>query len=122
MHRWNEAGRLPAELLFAGAGSLAPVRRLVIENADCRAWRRQARLLRRACSARRCYMRHVMPELLRFIGNRPLVGYWIAFDASMLNKHVFRLLNIRLPNAQSMSLISIMRENTEMRHRVRQLI
>lgn len=46
------------------------------------------------------HMRHVMPELLRFIGNRPLVGYWIAFDASMLNKHVFRLLNIRLPNAQ----------------------
>jgi DNA polymerase-3 subunit epsilon len=46
------------------------------------------------------HMRHVMPELLRFIGNRPLVGYWIAFDASMLNKHVFRLLNIHLPNQQ----------------------
>jgi DNA polymerase-3 subunit epsilon len=45
-------------------------------------------------------MRHVTPELLRFIGNRPLVGYWIAFDASMLNKHVFRLLNIHLPNPQ----------------------
>jgi DNA polymerase III subunit epsilon len=43
-------------------------------------------------------MRDVMPELLRFIGNRPLIGYWIAFDASMLDKHVFRLLNIRLPN------------------------
>jgi DNA polymerase III subunit epsilon len=46
------------------------------------------------------HMRHVMPELLRFIGNRPLIGYWIAFDASMLDKHVFRLLNIRLPNRQ----------------------
>jgi DNA polymerase III subunit epsilon len=45
-------------------------------------------------------MRHVLPALLRFIGNRPLVGYWIAFDASMLDKHVFRLLNIRLPNRQ----------------------
>jgi len=42
----------------------------------------------------------VLPELLRFIGNRPLVGYWIDYDVKMLNKHVLRMLNIRLPNDQ----------------------
>jgi len=43
-------------------------------------------------------MRQVLPELLQFIGNRPLVGYWIAFDVRMLNKYLFSLLNIHLPN------------------------
>jgi DNA polymerase III subunit epsilon len=46
------------------------------------------------------HIRHVLPQLLRFIGNRPLVGYWIGFDVAMLNKHVSKLLNIRLPNPQ----------------------
>lgn len=45
-------------------------------------------------------MSDVLPELLRFIGNRPLVGYWIDFDVRMLNKHVLKMLNIRLPNDQ----------------------
>lgn len=45
-------------------------------------------------------MSDVLPELLHFIGNRPLVGYWIDFDVRMLNKHVIRMLNIRLPNPQ----------------------
>jgi len=43
-------------------------------------------------------MRQVLPELLQFIGNRPLVGYWISFDVRMLNKYLFSLLNIHLPN------------------------
>jgi DNA polymerase III subunit epsilon len=43
-------------------------------------------------------MADVLPELLRFIGARPLVGYWIAFDKRMLDKHVMSFLNIRLPN------------------------
>jgi len=43
-------------------------------------------------------MRQVLPDLLRFIGNRPLVGYWIAFDVRMLNKYLFSMLNIHLPN------------------------
>jgi DNA polymerase III subunit epsilon len=43
-------------------------------------------------------MRQVLPDLLRFVGNRPLVGYWIAFDVRMLNKYLFSLLNIHLPN------------------------
>lgn len=45
-------------------------------------------------------MTEVLPELLQFIGNRPLVGYWIAFDVSMLNKYLAPMLNIRMPNDQ----------------------
>jgi DNA polymerase III subunit epsilon len=43
-------------------------------------------------------IRKVLPDFLRFIGSRPLVGYWIAFDVRMLNKYLFSLLNIHLPN------------------------
>lgn len=42
----------------------------------------------------------VLPELLRFIGPRPLVGYWIEFDVQMLNKYVLEMLNVTLPNRQ----------------------
>jgi DNA polymerase III subunit epsilon len=42
----------------------------------------------------------VLPELLHFIGSRPVVGYWIAFDVSMLNKYLIEMLNIHLPNPQ----------------------
>ncbi len=45
-------------------------------------------------------MADVLPELLRFIGNRPIVGYWIDFDVQMLDKYVLKMLNIRLPNPQ----------------------
>jgi len=45
-------------------------------------------------------IREVLPDFLRFIGSRPLVGYWIAFDVRMLNKYVFSLLNVHLPNRQ----------------------
>jgi DNA polymerase III subunit epsilon len=40
----------------------------------------------------------VIPELLRFIGGRPLIGYYIEFDVAMLNKHVRRLFGFELPN------------------------
>jgi DNA polymerase-3 subunit epsilon len=43
-------------------------------------------------------MREVLPRLLRFIGGRPLVGYYIDFDLAMLNKHVAELIGIELPN------------------------
>jgi DNA polymerase-3 subunit epsilon len=43
-------------------------------------------------------MREVLPDFLRFVGSRPLVGYWIAFDVRMLNKYLFSLLNVHLPN------------------------
>lgn len=40
----------------------------------------------------------VVPQLLRFIGSRPLVGYYLEFDVAMLNKHVRPLVGIKLPN------------------------
>ena len=42
----------------------------------------------------------VLPGLLRFIGSRPLVGYYLEFDIAMINKTVRRLLGIELPNAR----------------------
>ncbi len=41
-----------------------------------------------------------LPELLRFIGSRPLVGFYLEFDVAMLNRHVRRMFGIGLPNHQ----------------------
>jgi DNA polymerase III subunit epsilon len=54
--------------------------------------------LREQDLARAQPMRKVLPDFLHFIGSRPLVGYWIAFDVRMLNKYLFNTLNIHLPN------------------------
>ena len=54
--------------------------------------------LREADVAKGQTIRTVLPAFLRFIGSRPLVGYWISFDVRMLNKYLFSLLNIHLPN------------------------
>ena len=35
--------------------------------------------------------------LLEFIGSRPLVGYFLQFDVAMLNREIWRLLGVRLP-------------------------
>lgn len=43
-------------------------------------------------------MDEVLPELLRFIGGRPLVGYYIDFDVRMLNKYMRRRIGTHLPN------------------------
>jgi DNA polymerase-3 subunit epsilon len=48
------------------------------------------------CNARP--MIEIMPDLLRFIGGRPLIGYYIDFDIAMLNNDVAELLGIHLPN------------------------
>ncbi len=45
-------------------------------------------------------IRDALPELLHFIGGRPLVGYHLDFDVAMLNKHVRRFLGVELPNAR----------------------
>lgn len=45
-------------------------------------------------------MRLVLPELLRFIGGRPLVGYYIDFDVRMLDRAALGLLQTKLPNRQ----------------------
>jgi len=43
-------------------------------------------------------MSDVLPELLHFIGSRPLVGYWIQFDVRMLDKYLLGMIDTRLPN------------------------
>lgn len=40
----------------------------------------------------------VIEEFLHFIGNRPLVGYFLEFDAAMINKYLKPKLGISLPN------------------------
>jgi DNA polymerase-3 subunit epsilon len=40
----------------------------------------------------------VIPRLLDFIGNRPVVGYYIRFDQRMLSRYTRELIGIDLPN------------------------
>ncbi|MGV7213255.1 3'-5' exonuclease [Bradyrhizobium sp. UFLA05-112] len=40
----------------------------------------------------------VLPSLLRFIGARPLIGYYVDFDIAMLDKYILPLVGIELPN------------------------
>ncbi len=39
-------------------------------------------------------------ELLKFIGNRPIVGYYIKFDISIISKYTKKYIGIPLPNRQ----------------------
>ncbi len=39
-------------------------------------------------------------ELLEFIGNRPIVGYYIKFDIAMISKYTKKYIGISLPNHQ----------------------
>lgn len=43
-------------------------------------------------------IRAVLPRLLRFIGSRPLVGYYLDFDVAMLDRHILPMIQSRLPN------------------------
>lgn len=43
-------------------------------------------------------MHEVLPEFLRFIGGRPIVGYYVDFDIRMLDKYVLRFIEAKLPN------------------------
>ena len=43
-------------------------------------------------------MHRLIPELLRFIGSRPIVGYYVAFDVAMLDKYVLPFIEAKLPN------------------------
>ncbi len=40
---------------------------------------------------------HAMRRLLDFIGSRPLVGYYLEFDVAMLNREIWPMLGVRLP-------------------------
>ena len=40
----------------------------------------------------------VLPPLLRFIGGRPLVGYYLEFDVAMIDRYLRHWLGIELPN------------------------
>ncbi len=42
----------------------------------------------------------VIVDFLEFIGNRPLVGYFLEFDCAMINKYIKQNLGITLPNKQ----------------------
>lgn len=41
--------------------------------------------------------RQAMRQLLDFIGSRPLVGYFLEFDVAMLNREIWPMLGVRLP-------------------------
>src|SRR5689334_23162889 len=38
-----------------------------------------------------------MGRLLEFIGSRPLVGYFLEFDVAMINREIWPMLGVRLP-------------------------
>jgi DNA polymerase-3 subunit epsilon len=38
-----------------------------------------------------------MQRLMRFIGSRPLVGYFLDFDLGLINRAIFPMLGVRLP-------------------------
>src|SRR5215213_7839116 len=43
-------------------------------------------------------MFRILPDLLRFIGGRPIAGYYIDFDIRMLDKYVLHFIEAKLPN------------------------
>ncbi|CUU42186.1 DNA polymerase III polC-type [Blastochloris viridis] len=43
-------------------------------------------------------MAEILPELMAFIGPRPLVGYYLEFDVAMLNRYLLSAANIHVPN------------------------
>jgi DNA polymerase III subunit epsilon len=54
-------------------------------------------LLRERDVAQGIEPREAMHRLLHFIGSRPLVGYYLEFDVAMLNREIWPLLGVRLP-------------------------
>ena len=54
-------------------------------------------LLRERDVAQGIEPRQAMRLLLDFIGSRPLVGYYLEFDVAMLNREIWPMLGVRLP-------------------------
>ncbi|MCA1941252.1 MAG: 3'-5' exonuclease [Caenispirillum bisanense] len=46
-------------------------------------------------------VREALDQFLRFIGSRPLVGYYLEFDVAMVNKYLRPWLGVGLPNRQT---------------------
>ncbi|MDD3465987.1 MAG: 3'-5' exonuclease [Campylobacterales bacterium] len=44
--------------------------------------------------------KEALKSFLEFIGNRPLVGYYLEFDVAMINKYMREFLGTKLPNEQ----------------------
>lgn len=40
----------------------------------------------------------IIPDFMRFVGGRPLVGYYVEFDVRMVDKYALGLTGIELPN------------------------
>jgi len=43
----------------------------------------------------------VIEEFLEFVGNRPLVGYYLEFDCAMINRYVKPKIGVKLPNPRT---------------------
>lgn len=53
--------------------------------------------LRESDVAQGMHPAQAMRRLLEFVGSRPLVGYFLEFDVAMLNREIWPLLGVRLP-------------------------
>ncbi len=60
---------------------------------------------------------HVIEEFLEFVGNRPLVGYYLEFDVAMISKYTKPKFGITLPNEQN-EVSSIYYDKVEKYHNV----
>lgn len=54
--------------------------------------------LREMDVARARPMTEILPDLLRFIGPRPIVGYYVDFDIAMIDRYLLEFLGVNLPN------------------------
>src|SRR6185369_14591641 len=67
-------------------------------DSDMRAEAIKVHRLRRSDVEHAPIVWRVIPSFLHFIGSRPLVGYYLDFDITMLNKYILPLVGIELPN------------------------
>ena len=68
-----------------------PERAMTAESVRVHRLREQRRGARASTPAQ------AMRQLLDFIGSRPLVGYYLEFDVAMLNREIWPMLGVRLP-------------------------
>lgn len=59
----------------------------------------------------------VIDEFIDFVGNRPIVGYYISFDMAMVNKYIKPKIGITLPN-DTFEVSSIYYDKVEKYHNV----